>query len=106
MKRYGKYIKPYWPFFLVGPLLMLTEVVGEVLMPSMMADIINTGVPDGNTGFIVRQCLMMVGVAIMMLIGGVGGNYCACRASACFASDLRHDLYHKVQGFSFANLDT
>ena len=106
MKRYGKYIKPYWPFFLVGPLLMLTEVVGEVLMPSMMADIINTGVPDGNTGFIVRQGLMMVGVAIMMLIGGVGGNYCACRASASFASDLRHDLYHKVQGFSFANLDT
>ena len=85
MKRYGKYIKPYWPFFLVGPLLMLTEVVGEVLMPSMMADIINTGVPDGNTGFIVRQGLMMVGVAIMMLIGGVGGNYCACRASASFA---------------------
>ena len=106
MKRYGKYIKPYWPFFLVGPLLMLTEVVGEVLMPSMMADIINTGVPDGNTGFIVRQGLMMVGVAIMMLIGGVGGNYCACRASASFASDLRHDLYHKVQGFSFANLYT
>ena len=41
MKRYGKYIRPYWYAFILGPLLMLTEVAGEVLLPSFMADIIN-----------------------------------------------------------------
>ena len=43
MKRYGKYIRPYWYAFILGPLLMLTEVAGEVLLPSFMADIINIG---------------------------------------------------------------
>lgn len=45
MKRYGKYIRPCWYAFILGPLLMLTEVAGEVLLPSFMADIIKSGQP-------------------------------------------------------------
>lgn len=106
MHRYGKYVKPYWRYFTLGPICMLTEVVGEVLLPSMMAGIINIGVPEHDVGYIVRQGLLMIGVALLMMAGGVGGNYCSARASASFAADLRKDLYHRVQTFSFANLDS
>ena len=50
MRFYGKYIKPYLLFFIIGPILMLTEVLGEVLMPKMMANIINIGIPERITG--------------------------------------------------------
>lgn len=81
MHRYGKYVKPYWRYFTLGPICMLTEVVGEVLLPSMMAGIINIGVPGQDVGYIVRQGLLMIGVALLMMAGGVGGNYCSARAS-------------------------
>ena len=105
MSFYFKYIKPYLLYFIVGPILMITEVVGEVLMPRLMANIINIGVPADNIGYIVQMGLLMVGVALMMMGGGVGGNYFAAKASVSFAADLREDLYKKVQTFSFANLD-
>ena len=105
MKFYLKYMKPYALFFVLGPLLMLTEVVGEVWMPSLMADILNSGVPTGDIGYIVQAGLKMVGVALIMMIGGVGGNYFSTRAAVSFGSDLRGDLYKKVQTFSFANID-
>ncbi|MBQ7063310.1 MAG: ABC transporter ATP-binding protein [Firmicutes bacterium] len=105
MRFYGKYIKPYLLFFIIGPILMLTEVLGEVLMPKMMANIINIGIPGADNGFIIRMGIAMAGIAVMMMIGGVGGNYFACRASIGFSADLREDLYNKVQKFSFANLD-
>lgn len=105
MSFYFKYIKPYLPFFIIGPILMLTEVAGEVLMPKLMANILNVGVPSGDIGYIVRTGFLMVGVALMMMCGGVGGGYFAARASVSFSSDLRADLYKKVQTFSFANLD-
>ena len=92
MSFYYKYIKPYLLYFIIGPILMITEVVGEVLMPRLMANIINIGVPADNIGYIVQMGLLMVGVAIMMMCGGVGGNYFAARASVSFAADLREDL--------------
>lgn len=55
MKRYGKYIRPYWYAFILGPLLMLTEVAGEVLLPSFMADIINIGAANHDVGYIVPE---------------------------------------------------
>lgn len=74
MHRYGKYVKPYWRYFTLGPICMLTEVVGEVLLPSMMAGIINIGVPGQDVGYIVRQGLLMIGVALLMMAGGVGAT--------------------------------
>lgn len=105
MRFYFRYIKPYLLFFIVGPILMLTEVAGEVLMPALMANIINNGVPGEDIGYIVRTGGLMVLVAVMMMGGGVGGGYFAAKASVSFSTDLRTDLYKKVQSFSFANLD-
>lgn len=105
MRKYWKYIKPYLPAFICGPLLMIVEVVGEVLMPKIMANIINNGVPNRDYGYIALNGGLMIIVAVLMLIGGVGGAYFGAKASVGFSSDMRRDLFHKIQEMSFANLD-
>ena len=75
MKRYGKYIRPYWYAFILGPLLMLTEVAGEVLLPSFMADIINIGAANHDVGYIVQKGIIMILTALIMMAGGVGGAW-------------------------------
>ncbi len=105
MKQYMKYVKPYALYFLLAPVLMLVEVVGEVVMPKLLANIINIGIPTGDTGYIVRMGLGMAGMAIVMMLGGVGGGFFSARASVSFAAALRKDAFSKVQEFSFANID-
>lgn len=105
MKRYYKYIKPYLPYFIIGPVLMIVEIVGEVFMPYLMAQIINNGVAEKNVPYIISLGAGMIVVALLMLLGGVGGAYFAAKASVNFATDLRSDVFAKVQKFSFANID-
>ena len=105
MKRYMKYIRPYLYAFILGPILMITEVVGEVLMPALMADIINVGAINHDVGYIVAKGFSMIGVACMMMVGGIGGAWFASKASISFGADLRMDLFKKIQTFSFANID-
>lgn len=105
MKRYWKYIRPYLPAFILGPLLMIVEVIGEVVLPKLMANIINVGVSDENIGYIVGTGALMILTALLMMLGGVGGAYFGAKAAVSFAADLRKDAFDKVQTFSFANLD-
>ncbi len=105
MKRYWKYIKPYLLAFIIGPLLMIIEVVGEVMLPRLMANIINVGAASHDIPYIIGMGFSMLGVAAFMIIGGIGGAYFASKASISFSTDLRRDVFDKVQEFSFANLD-
>ena len=105
MKRYRKYIKPYLPAFIIGPLMMIVEVIGEVVLPKLMANIINVGVTNGSAGYITGTGALMILVALLMMAGGVGGAYFGAKAAVSFAADLRKDAFDKVQTFSFANLD-
>lgn len=105
MKRYYKYIKPYLSAFILGPLLMIVEVAGEVLLPSFMAKIINTGAANHDVGYILQMGAVMIATAFVMMLGGIGGAYFASKAAVSFASDLRRDVFDKVQKFSFANID-
>ena len=98
MKRYGKYIKPYLWAFILGPVMMIIEVVGEVMLPAMMADIINVGAANHDVGYILYKGLMMA--------GGIGGAYFAVKAAMYFGRDLRKDLFCRIQRFSFANIDS
>ena len=104
MKRWFKYIKPYWVYFVLGPLCMIVEVIGEVFIPKLYSQIINNGVNNQNVGYIVGMAALMVGVSVLMLLGGVGGAYFGAKASVNFGADLRQDLYNKVQKYSFANI--
>ncbi len=105
MKGYGKYAKPYLSAFIIGPCLMITEVLGEIMLPKMMSLIINNGVAERNYGYIVQMGFWMVCVAFFMAVSGIGGAYFSAKASICFTSDLRKDLFSKVLQFSFRNID-
>ncbi len=105
MKRYAKYAKPYLSAFIIGPCLMLTEVFGEIMLPKLMSMIINNGEANRDSGDILRIGLCMVAVAAVMAVSGIGGAYFSAKASICFTSDLRKDLFAKVQQFSFKNID-
>ena len=105
VKRYKKYITPYLSAFIIGPALMITEVLGEILLPKFMSMIINHGVANRDIGYIIFMGGVMILTAIVMAAGGIGGAYYAAKASICFTSDLRDDLFSKVQEFSFKNID-
>lgn len=105
MKRYWKYIRPYLGSFILAPLLMLTEVFGEIMLPKLTSMIINNGVAERDAGYILRIGGGMVVIAVIMAVGAVGGAYFSSKASICFSTDLRKDIFHKVQQFSFKNID-
>ncbi len=106
MKRWFKYAKPYLPFFIIGPLCMITEVIGEVLMPMFLKIIINQAQEGTLTvESSLSTSLLMALTAVLMMVGGVGGAYFAAKASVNYAADLRSDVYRKVQEFSFSNID-
>ncbi|MBE7718500.1 MAG: ABC transporter ATP-binding protein [Lacrimispora celerecrescens] len=105
MKRYWKYIRPYLGAFILGPLLMLTEVLGEIMLPKLTSMIINNGVAGRDMGYILSMGGRMLVIALFMAAGGIGGSYFSSKASICFSTDLRRDVFHKVQQFSFKNID-
>lgn len=106
MKYWLKYVKPYVTYFIVGPLCMIIEVIGEVVMPFLLSRVINLA----EKGTLTVQTsiylgLAMIGTAMVMMLGGVGGAYFGAKASVYFASDIRRDIYRKIQSFSFSNID-
>ncbi len=105
MKRYKKYITPYKSAFICGPILMLTEVAGEIALPKLMSMIINNGVANRDIGYIIEIGILMFATALIMAAGGVGAAYFAAKASISFTTDLRRDVFAKVQQFSFKNID-
>ena len=106
MKYWWKYIKPYLPYFIIGPICMIVEVIGEVVLPKLLSTVINRGT-DGTltVSLSVGILFAMIGVAVLMMAGGVGGAYFGAKASVNFATDLRADAYRAVERYSFANID-
>lgn len=110
MNKYKKYVKPYLSAFILGPIFMIVEVLGEVILPKLMSIIINYGCGQGGyesrgIGFIILIGVAMILTAVFMMAGGVLGAYFAVKASVNFAADLRRDVFKKVQEFSFANIE-
>ena len=110
MTRWFKYVKPYLPFFILGPFCMIVEVIGEVVMPRLLSILINQATEPEKYGELTVWGSVGVGaliilVALIMMGGGVGGAYFGAKAAVNFATDLRGDVFSKVQRFSFANID-
>ena len=74
MSRWTKYIKPYWVYFLLGPLCMIVEVLGEVFIPDLFSRMINDGVLKSSESYVVIMCLLMILTAVLMVLCGVGGG--------------------------------
>lgn len=92
-------------FFIFGPLLMLTEVAGEIVLPKIMSSMINIGIENGDTAYIISRALLMFASILVMIIGGIGGHYLSIRAAISFSAALRKDVFARVQRFSFRNID-
>ena len=105
LKRWLHYARPYARYFVIGPLCMIVEVLGEILLPSLYGNIVNVGIAEQNVWYIAGVCGLMILTAVLMMTGGVGGAYFASKASVNYAADLRRDVYSKIQKFSFANID-
>ncbi|MDQ0272764.1 ABC transporter ATP-binding protein [Cytobacillus purgationiresistens] len=99
------YIKPYWFLALIGPLLMFVEVAMDLLQPTIMQHMIDGGIANGDTGLTVRMGLLMIGTAIIGLIGGIGCSIYSTRAAVHFSTDLRKDVFRKIEKFSSENVD-
>lgn len=85
---------------------MLTEVLGEILLPRIMGNMLDIGIGEGaGMGYITRQALLMLGSIIVLICGGIGGHYFSIKAAVNFSSDVRKAVFDKIQTFSFKNID-
>ncbi len=99
------YVGKYKKEAILSPVTIIGEVAMEVLIPYVMASIINDGIQKGNIKHVALMGLLMVGMSVVSLIfGAVAGRFSAV-AAVGFAKNLRGELFRKVQGFSFANVD-
>ena len=87
------------------PILVALEVLMEVLIPLLMANIIDIGIDGGDMGYIIRLGLLLIVMAVFALFLGAKAGQTAAIASAGYAKNLRHDIFYKVQDFSFGNID-
>lgn len=98
-------VREYKRQTILTPVLVALEVFMEVLIPLLMANIIDVGIAQGDMGYIIRLGLLLVFLAVIALIFGAKAGQLAAIASAGYAKNLRHDIFYKVQDFSFGNID-
>lgn len=104
-KKLLQSVREYKKQSIITPLWVTLEVLMEVLIPLEMAKIIDIGIAEGNLGYIIQRGLILVIMAMMSLFFGVQAGNFAAIAGAGYAKNLRHDIYYKVQDFSFKNID-
>ncbi len=105
IKRLAGSIREFKKDSLLTPLFVSFEVVMEVIIPLILASLIDDGITAGNMGVILRLGLALFISAIFSLIFGILAGKFAASASSGFARNLRHDIFYNVQSFSFANID-
>ncbi len=105
IKRLAKCIREYKLYTILAPVAIILEVVMEVLIPMLMAKLIDYGIEPGNMPYILKMGAVLVACALVSMFFGAFAAWSSSRASAGFAKNVRHDLFHKVQTFSFSNID-
>ena len=100
-----RFLKPYWHWALLAPLLMMLEVATDLLQPRLIQRIVDDGIARSDTTLVVSTGLLMIGLAFIGMLGGMGGTVFAVLAAQGFGADLRSTLFGKVQALSFGNLD-
>lgn len=105
LKTLSKHIKGYWKYVIYTPLSMVLEVIMEMIIPLLMASIIDDGISAGNLGHIYKVGAIMIVVALLGLLAGLMGAVFGAKASTGFARNLRKAMYENIQTFSFSNID-
>ena len=105
IKRLARCIREFkWPAIL-SPVCMIGEVAMEVMIPLVMADLYDYGIEMQNMTVVVQKSILLVLCALVSLAFGSASAFLASKAATGFARNLRHDMYHRVQDFSFSNID-
>lgn len=105
MKKLFRFLKPYWFFAVISPLMMMGEVFGDLLQPKLMSGIVDNGLKNGDMGYVVRTGALMLAI---VLVGGFFGVFCAYSAATAaqgFGRDLRIHIYQKVMALSIEQTD-
>lgn len=102
----SKRIREFKKLAILTPIFMIGEVFMEVLIPFLMSLIIDKGISTGDLGYTFRMSLLLILAAFFSMSFGLLGAHSAARASAGFSRNIRHDLYYRIQDFSFSNIDS
>ena len=106
MKKLASYLKRYTKESILAPLFKLLEVVFDLMVPLVVARMINIGVVGNDRGYMVRCFLILILMALLGLAASITAQFFAAKASTGFAADLRQAVFDHIQGFSFTELDT
>ena len=106
MRKLLVYLKEYTLDCVLGPLFKLREASFELMVPLVMASIIDTGIVSGDRGYITRMCVILVALGLVGFVCAIVAQYFAAKASVGFAAKLRHALFSHIQKLSFTELDT
>ncbi len=105
MKKLRKYLKGYGYACVLGPLFKLFEAMLELLIPLVVAQIVDRGITGGDTSYVTRMCLVMVALGVLGLLASVTAQYFSAAAAVGFATRLRHALLEHLLGMSYTQLD-
>ena len=106
MKKLLKYMRGFGKECVLGPLFKLLEASFELMIPLVVAKIVDTGIGTGDNGYIVKMCLLMISLGIIGLVCAVTAQYFAARAAVGFATRLRHAVMKHILGLSYTEIDT
>ena len=106
MKSLLVYLRDYKKESILGPLFKLLEATFELIVPLIMADIINIGIERGDKTYIIQRCLIMVALGIIGLVCSITAQYFSAKAAVGFATKLRHALFAHIQGLSYTEIDS
>ncbi len=106
MKQMLSYLKGYRKESILAPAFKMLEATFDLLVPLVMASIINIGIVDKNTNYIVRQCIILVLLGIIGLICSITAQYFASKAAVGYATALRSSLFKHIQSLGFSEMDT
>lgn len=105
IKRILNYLKKYKLYAILAPILIILEVIMDLMLPNMMSDIINIGVANQNTKYVIINVILMFLLTTIGVAGGLGSSYFAAKASENVAADLREEVFAKISRLSFFNLE-
>ncbi|MBU5333895.1 ABC transporter ATP-binding protein/permease [Anaerocolumna aminovalerica] len=105
IKKIAGYVGEYKKAAILSPVFIILEVIADIIIPYLMANMIDIGVGMGDMEYVYKSGIIMVGVSMLALIFGVLSGRYAARASSGFAGNLRKGIYYNIQEFSFANMD-
>lgn len=106
MNKLFVYLKEYKKETILGPLFKLLEASFELFVPLVVASMIDVGIKTGDTGYIIRMCLVLIALGVIGLVCSITAQYFAAKAAVGFVKKIRHALFRHIQSLSYTELDT